>query len=138
MAWKILERMQQEAGEWSGFLEQGVRLEGRLELPGTFRIDSWLRGSISSQEMLILGENSAVEGDIDVNAVTIAGRFEGRIQARGRVEILSKAVVSAEIHTPCLIVEPGAVVDGRCHMVKGAEGSRPVTIPIRSITPREQ
>lgn len=138
MAWKILERMQREAGEWSGFLEQGVRLEGRLELPGTFRIDSWLRGSITSQEMLILGENSAVEGELDVNAVTIAGRFEGRIQARGRVEILSKAVVSAEIHTPCLIVEPGAVVDGRCHMVKGAEGSRPVTIPIRSITPRAQ
>ncbi len=136
MAWKILERMQQEAGEWSGFLEQGVRVEGRLELPGTFRIDSWLRGSISSQEMLILGENSAVEGEIDVNAVTIAGRFEGRIQARGRVEILSKAIVSAEIHTPCLIVEPGAVVDGRCHMVKGAEGSRPVTIPLRSVTPR--
>jgi len=129
--------MQQEAGEWSGFLEQGVRVEGRLELPGTFRIDSWLRGSITSQEMLILGENSAVEGEIDVNAVTIAGRFEGRIQARGRVEILSEAVVSAEIHTPCLIVQPGAVVDGRCHMVKGAEGSRPVTIPIRSVTPRE-
>lgn len=137
MAWRILERMQQEAGEWSGFLEQGVRVEGRLELPGTFRIDSWLRGSITSQEMLILGENSAVEGEIDVNAVTIAGRFEGRIQARGRVEILSEAVVSAEIHTPCLIVQPGAVVDGRCHMVKGAEGSRPVTIPIRSVTPRE-
>ena len=136
MAWKILERMQQEAGEWSGFLEQGVRLEGRLELPGTFRIDSWLRGSITSQEMLILGENSAVEGEIEVNAVTIAGRFEGRIQARGRVEIRSKAVVSAEIHTPCLIVEPGAMVDGRCHMVKGAEGSRPVTIPLRSVTPR--
>jgi len=137
VAWRILERMQQEAGEWSGFLEQGVRVEGRLELPGTFRIDSWLRGSITSQEMLILGENSAVEGEIDVNAVTIAGRFEGRIQARGRVEILSEAVVSAEIHTPCLIVQPGAVVDGRCHMVKGAEGSRPVTIPIRSVTPRE-
>lgn len=132
MTWKILERMQREGGEWSGFLEQGVRVEGKLELPGTFRIDSQLRGSIASQEMLILGENSAVEGEIEGNTITIAGRFDGRIQARSKVEIQSKAVVTAEIQTPCLVIEPGAMVDGRCHVVMGFDGSKPVTIPIRS------
>lgn len=136
MAWKILERMQKEGGEWSGFLEQGVRIEGKLELPGTFRIDSQLRGSIASGEMLILGENSAVEGEIDGNAVTIAGKFDGRIQARSKVEIDAKAVVTAEIRTPCLIIEAGAMVDGRCHVVMGPEGSKPVTIPIRSVGAR--
>lgn len=136
MAWKILERMQKEGGEWSGFLEQGVRIEGKLELPGTFRIDSHLRGSIASGEMLILGENSAVEGEIDGNAVTIAGKFDGRIQARTKVEIDSKAVVTAEIRTPCLIVEAGAMVDGQCHVVMGPDGSKPVTIPIRSVGTR--
>lgn len=136
MAWKILERMQKEGGEWSGFLEQGVRIEGKLELPGTFRIDSQLRGSIASGEMLILGENSAVEGEIDGNAVTIAGKFDGRIQARSKVEIDAKAVVTAEIRTPCLIIEAGAMVDGQCHVVMGPDGSKPVTIPIRSARTR--
>ena len=136
MAWKILERMQKEGGEWSGFLEQGVRIEGKLELPGTFRIDSHLRGSITSGDTLILGENSAVEGEIDGNAVTIAGKFDGRIQARSKVEIDSKAVVTAEIRTPCLIIEAGAMVDGQCHVVMGPDGSKPVTIPIRSVGAR--
>lgn len=133
MAWKILERMQKEGGEWSGFLEQGVRVEGKLELPGTFRIDSHLRGSITSGETLILGENSTVEAEIEGNAVTIAGKFDGHIQARTKVEIDSKAVVTAEIQTPCLIIEAGAMVDGRCHVVMGSDGSKPVTIPIRSV-----
>ncbi|HLV96549.1 MAG TPA: polymer-forming cytoskeletal protein [Candidatus Acidoferrales bacterium] len=137
MAWKMLDRGPHEAGEWSGFLDQGVRVEGKLELPGTFRLDSRLRGSITSGEMLILGENASVEGEIDGNAVTIAGRFEGKIQARSRVEIQAKAIVRAEIHTPCLIVEPGAIVDGSCHVAIGVEGSGPVTIPIRSTVPRE-
>lgn len=136
MPWKILERLQQDGGEWSGFLEQGVRLEGKLEVPGTFRIDSQLRGTITSNETLILGENAAVEGEIDGNTITIAGKFEGKIQARGKVEIQSKAVVTAEIQTPCLVVEPGAMVDGRCRMVMGTEGSKPVTIPIRSVGAR--
>jgi cytoskeletal protein CcmA (bactofilin family) len=137
VAWKILERMQREGGEWSGFLEQGVRVEGKLEVPGTFRVDSELRGSITSQEMLVLGENSSVEGEIDANVVTIAGRFDGRIEARGKVEIQAKAIVTAEIRTPCLIIEPGAMVDGRCHVVMGPDGSKPVTIPIRSVGARE-
>lgn len=137
MAWKILDRGQNEAGEWSGFLDQGVRVEGKLELPGTFRLDSRLRGSITSGEMLILGKNASVEGEIEGNAVTIAGRFEGRIRARGRVEIQAKAIVVAEIHTPCLIVEPGAMVDGSCHVIVGVEGSAPVAIPIRSTAPKE-
>jgi cytoskeletal protein CcmA (bactofilin family) len=136
LAWKILERMEREGGEWSGFLEQGVRVEGKLELPGTFRIDSQLRGSITSGEVLILGENSVIEGEIDGNSISIAGRFDGRIQARGKVEISSKAMVTAEIQTPCLIIEPGAIVDGRCHVVMGPDGSKPVTIPIRSVGSR--
>jgi cytoskeletal protein CcmA (bactofilin family) len=133
MGWKILEKAQQEAAEWSGFLDQGVRVEGKLELPGTFRLDSRLRGSIVSEEMLILGENSKVEGEIDAKAISVAGRFEGRIQARAKVEILAKAVVTGEIQTPCLMIEPGAMMDGRCHVVMEAEGSKPIVIPIRSV-----
>jgi cytoskeletal protein CcmA (bactofilin family) len=133
VGWKILDRAQQGAAEWSGFLDQRVRVEGKLELPGTFRLDSRLRGSIVSEEMLILGETSAVEGEIDAKAISVAGRFEGRIQARAKVEILAKAVVTGEIQTPCLMIEPGAMVDGRCHVVTGTEGSKPIVIPIRSV-----
>jgi cytoskeletal protein CcmA (bactofilin family) len=138
VAWKILDRMQPGSGEWSGFLDQGVRVEGKVELPGTFRLDSRLRGSIVSEEMLILGEHSSVEGEIDAKSVTIAGRFEGKIQARASVEIQAKAIIKAEIRTPCLIIEPGAVVEGRCHVVLGKDGdaSRPITIPIRSVGTR--
>jgi cytoskeletal protein CcmA (bactofilin family) len=135
MAWKMIERAN-ESGEWSGFLDHGVRVEGRLELPGTFRLDSRLKGSIASEEMLILGENSSVEGEIEGRSITIAGRFEGKIRARVRVQIQTKAVVAAEIHTPCLVVEPGAIVDGSCHVIVGGDGTKPIMIPLRSIAPR--
>lgn len=136
MAWKMLDRAQQEAGEWSGFLDYSVRVEGKLELPGTFRLDSQLRGSITSGEMLILGENSSVEGEIAAKSVSIAGRFEGRIQARGRVDILTKAIVVGDVETPCLVIEAGAMMDGRCHVSIGRESSKPLVIPIRSVTTR--
>jgi cytoskeletal protein CcmA (bactofilin family) len=120
--------------EWTGFLEKGVNLEGKLEAKGTFRIDSRLKGSIASEEMLILGENSVVEGDITGNQIVIGGRFEGTIVAKGKVQIQGKAVVTAEIHTPCLIIEPGGIFDGQCHMLAASAPQvvKLITIPIRS------
>jgi len=132
MAPKWLERKDAESGEWTGFLEKGVRVDGKLETTGTFRIDASMKGTLTSSEVLILGENARVEGQLDGNYIIIAGRFDGIINAKGKVEIKTKAIVTGEIHTPCLIIEPGAVFDGRCHMLAPSQAAKPVTIPIRS------
>lgn len=123
---------QGEAGEWIGFLDKGVKLEGTLELTGTFRIDATVKGNIISGQSLILGENAKVEGQIEGNHVVVGGRFDGVIFAKGRVEIQPKGVVTGEIHAPCLVIEAGGIFDGRCHMLASSEAARSVTIPIRA------
>ena len=130
MGW--LDRKKHDPSEWTGFLEQGVRVEGKLEASGTFRIDSAMKGTLSSDDTLVLGEHASVEGNIVANFVIIAGRFDGIIRARGRVEIQPNAIVTGEIHSPCLVIEPGAIFDGQCHMIAPTEAAKPVTIPIRS------
>ena len=132
MPWRMFDRKQQDSGEWSGFLEKGVRLEGKLESPGTLRIDSHMKGTLASEATLILGEDARVDGEISGNAVIIAGRFDGVIHARDRVEIQAKAIVTGEIQTPCLIIETGAIFDGRCLMPTAKEPAKVITIPIRS------
>lgn len=134
MAWRWFEHRHQESAEWTGFLEPGVKLEGRLESTGTFRIDSAMKGTLVSAGTLILGEHATVEGEIVGNRVIVSGHFEGKIRATGRVDIQAKAVVSGDVHTPCLVIEPGAVFEGQCHMLAAAEpeAAKPVAIPIRS------
>jgi cytoskeletal protein CcmA (bactofilin family) len=130
MGW--FDRKRSDSGDWTGFLEKGVKVDGKLECTGTFRVDSIFKGTLVSDEMLVLGANATVEGEILGNYVIIAGRFDGIIKARGKVEIQTKAIVTGEIHTPCLIIEPGAVFDGKCHMLSATQASKTVTIPIRS------
>ena len=77
MALSWFDRKPQDSGEWAGFLEKGVRFEGKLEVPGTFRLDAAIKGTLISTGTLILGEHSSMEGTIDGNTVTIGGRFEG-------------------------------------------------------------
>jgi cytoskeletal protein CcmA (bactofilin family) len=130
MAW--FDRKRQDSEVWTGFLERGVRLEGKLEVSGTFRIDSEMKGTILSEDTLILASHAVVEGEIIGNRVIIEGRFDGIIRAKGKVEIQPNAIVTGEIHSPCLIIEPGAIFDGDCHMLGPTEAAQPVTIPIRS------
>ena len=131
MAWKM-GKGGDEAGDWIGFLEKGVKLEGTLELAGTFRINSQVKGNITAQDTLVLGENSHVEGQIQGNHVIVAGRFDGVIHAKTKVEIQPKGVVTGEIHTPCLSIEAGGVFDGRCHMLTQNEAKQPMAIPVRA------
>ena len=119
--------------EWTGFIDQGVTLEGTLQLTGTFRIDGNVKGNIISEQTVILGDSAKVEGQIEGNRVVISGRFDGVIFAKGRVEIQAKGVVIGEIHTPCLLIEPGGIFDGRCHMLASSTTARPLTIPFRAI-----
>jgi cytoskeletal protein CcmA (bactofilin family) len=132
---KLLDRKgSASSGEWIGFLEKGVVLEGRLELSGTFRIDCQMKGTIVSNSTLVIGENARLEGEIDGNHVVVGGRFEGVLSAKGRVEILAKGVIRGEVRAPCMIIEAGGILDGRCHMTNVEEGKQALTIPIRAVS----
>src|SRR5882672_3629733 len=119
--------------DWTGFIDQGVTLEGTLQVKGTFRIDGNVKGNIISEQTVILGEGAKVEGQIEGNRVVIAGRFDGVIFAKGRVEIEAKGVVTGEVHSPCMVIDPGGIFDGRCHMLGSSETASTVTIPIRAV-----
>ena len=134
MAWPFSDRRREapSQNEWSGFLDRTVRFEGTLEFSGTLRIEAQVKGNILSNQTLVLGEGAKVEGQIEGNHVIIAGRFDGVIFAKGRVEIQSQGVVSGEIHSPCLVIEPGGIFDGRCHMTASSQSTKAVTIPFRA------
>jgi cytoskeletal protein CcmA (bactofilin family) len=133
MAWKWPSAAKNGASEeWTGFIDQGVMLEGTLTVTGTFRIDGNVKGNIISEQTVILGEGAKVEGQIEGNRVVISGRFDGVIFAKGRVEIEAKGVVTGEVHSPCMVIDPGGIFDGRCHMLGSSETASTVTIPIRA------
>ena len=132
MASKWLGGKSNGSSEWAGFIDRGVSIEGKMVIAGMFRVDGAVKGSIVSDHGLLLGENAHVEGQIDANDVTIAGRFDGHIFAKERVEIQAKGIVTGEIHSPCLVIQPGGILDGQCHMLSAAKQEEPLTIPIRS------
>jgi cytoskeletal protein CcmA (bactofilin family) len=95
-----------------------------------------LKGLIISTHVLILGDEARVEGQIEGNDIVISGHFNGVIFAKGKVEIHKKGTATGEIHSHCLVIEPGGIFDGECHVIAPSEATKAVTIPIRTAQAR--
>ena len=100
------------AGTLNGFLDRGARLEGTLAFDDVFRIDGTFKGTIVSDAELVVGDGGVVEGEIRVGRLAVSGTVRGSVHAKERVEVHAGARLFAEIHTPALVVEEGAVIQG--------------------------
>ena len=98
-------------------LQEGCHLEGRLQFEGTARIDGNFKGEIFTPDILVVGDEAHVTGQIEADVVVISGHFDGDIFATQRVEIQAPAVVRGTIQTAILQVEEGAVFDGKTKML---------------------
>jgi cytoskeletal protein CcmA (bactofilin family) len=98
-------------------LQKGCHLEGKLQFEGTARIDGHFKGDIFTPDILVIGDEAQVSGQIEADIVIISGRFDGEIFATQRVEIQAPAVVRGTIQTAILQVEEGAVFDGKTRML---------------------
>jgi cytoskeletal protein CcmA (bactofilin family) len=107
-----LKSRQKAAGILNGFIDRGAKVEGTLSFDDTFRIDGVLTGMVVSEHELVVGEGATVEGEIRVGRLSCSGTIRGTVWARERVEVHSGARIQAEIHTPALTVEEGAVIQG--------------------------
>lgn len=98
-------------------LQKGCHLEGKLQFEGTARIDGHFKGEIFTPDILVIGDEAQVSGQIEADVVVVSGQFTGDIFATQRVEIQAPAVVRGTIQTAILQVDEGAVFDGKTKML---------------------
>jgi cytoskeletal protein CcmA (bactofilin family) len=109
-------------GRLSGFVGHGTTLTGETEFHAMLRVDGHLIGTVSSASgTLIIGTNGQVDANIIVAAAMINGTVNGDIIASEKLHLGRTARVMGNIHSPRLIVEEGAILEGSCSMLKARE-----------------
>ena len=109
-------------GRLSGFVGHGTTLTGETEFHAMLRVDGHLIGTVSSESgTLIIGTNGQVDANILVAAAMINGTVNGDIVATEKLQLGRTARVMGNIHSPRLIVEEGAILEGSCSMLKARE-----------------
>ena len=116
-------RRKASSEEISGFLDQGTAVTGELQFSGTLRLDGSFHGSITTNDILVIGEHAVVHADIKVGEMEIHGRVFGNIEGKRRIEIYPTGRVRGDIQSPVLILNSGGMFDGRSRMAGDREES---------------
>ena len=103
---------------------KGAVFDGNFSAPETIRIDGTLNGNCECKELLILGTDGQIKGDITAQNVLISGKVDGDIVANGKLELLSTGKLVGNITARSLVIDEDACFDGRCTMTTNlAEGA---------------
>jgi len=111
-------------GDLNGFLDRGSALQGELRFEDNFRVDGKITGAIVSHGSLVVGEHGDVEGEVRVARLFVAGTVRGVVEITQQIQIAPTGKVYADLSTPSLVIEDGALFEGRCAM-GGGERARP-------------
>jgi cytoskeletal protein CcmA (bactofilin family) len=111
-------------GNLSGFVGGGTIVTGEANFKAMMRVDGHLSGRVNSTSgTLIVGANGKVDANIEVAIAVIHGTVNGDIIATQRLELGRAAKLNGNIQTASLMIEPGALFEGSCKMIKVNTGA---------------
>ncbi len=105
----------QDEGELS-FVGPRTSIEGKIRTDGSIRIDGKLVGEVMAKANAAVGITGNVEGSIAAQNISIAGKVNGTAMAGEKLILEAKSIMRGDIRAAKLVVDEGAMFDGRCAM----------------------
>lgn len=90
--------------------------KGTIHGKGLIRIDGTAEGSIMNKGDIIIGEGGKAAVEMKARNITIAGQYDGTLEAEGRLELKRTATASGTFKANGLLIEEGAVFCGSMEM----------------------
>lgn len=104
-----------ETNHFTTSIGEECTFEGNISTSSSTRIDGILKGKISGENAIIVGEHGLITGEVKASEVVVYGKIEGIIESE-KLEIKSTGVITGDIFVDIIIVEKGGTYNGRCTM----------------------
>ena len=112
-----------EDSEEITIISHGVKLEGKISCGGSIRVDGMIQGDVLSQSNVTVGEQGEIVGQINGQVITVGGKVAGKVNAKEKLILESKANLTGDVFTKILVVEAGARFDGKSNMGESTKSS---------------
>ncbi len=111
--------------EGASVISAGTTWQGTLKLEDSLRVEGHVAGEIEARHTVHVAETAHVEAKVRAAFVVIAGRFQGDVHCKERLELLPTSRIKGEITTKSLVIHEGAVLDGQIHMSREEQREHP-------------
>ena len=112
----------EELSNSSNIIGKGTIVNGSIETFGNIRVEGKVVGDIKTKSKAAFGHSSQVDGSVLAQNAEVAGHITGTIEVTEQLVLKATATIDGDIITNKLLVESGAVFNGKCKMgVKSKE-----------------
>ena len=94
----------------------GTTIEGKISTEGSIRIDGKLVGEVKAKSNAAIGPAGSVEGNVVAKNISVSGHIKGTVTASEKLILEGKSVMQGDIRAARLVIDEGAMFDGRCSM----------------------
>lgn len=94
-------------------IAKGVRVEGDFSSDGNVTIEGEVKGKLSTEGRLVVGKDAIIEGTVKAASASVAGSITGPLTVDEGLDLLATSVIKGDISAKTLLVERGAVIDGK-------------------------
>lgn len=94
----------------------GSRMKGEIVCKGPSRIAGAVEGQLIGDARLLIAQEADIVGEVSAAEIEIDGRVKGVINATERVILNETAVVEGDLNSPSVVIEEGAVFNGKSSM----------------------
>jgi cytoskeletal protein CcmA (bactofilin family) len=90
----------------------GTLFQGELRGKGSYRIQGEVVGDGDIEGAVVLAAGAYWKGNVMADYVRIAGKVEGHVVARTKIELAPTAVVTGDLSAPVVAIAEGAQYEG--------------------------
>jgi cytoskeletal protein CcmA (bactofilin family) len=115
----MAETMQGGTNGWQDVrvsLGPDAEVTGKLSFATPTRIEGKLKGEVRATDLLVVGPSAVVQANVQAEKLVILGEIRGQVQGASRVEICAGGRLYGDVETKSLVVQEGAMFEGRSRM----------------------
>lgn len=101
-----------------------VSLKGNLKSDGNIKLKGKVSGDIKTKSDVFIDEGAEIKASVTAKNVKVAGTVTGDINASGEVQILESGRVFGNVASGALIVNMGAMFNGKSSMEQEINNSK--------------
>ncbi|HHB78467.1 MAG TPA: polymer-forming cytoskeletal protein [Saprospiraceae bacterium] len=94
-------------------------IEGNFDTENDLRLEGTVKGEVTVNGKVVLGESGLIEGTLNAAEAVIHGRVVGNLYVNHLLQLASTAVIEGDISASQFSVQEGAVYRGKCNIGKG-------------------
>jgi len=104
---------------------EDVEITGNVKCESNIQLNGKLNGDLTCGAQAMIGDTSAVKGNLSIETVSIMGQVNGNITAKDKIELKSTARLHGDIRAKRLTVEDGVTFIGKVEVNPAGTSAAP-------------